>query len=1051
MLRCCLLKNCLLTVICSLASGITFSQPYYFRHYGVENGLSHNTVFCSLQDKQGFMWFGTKDGLNRFDGYRFKLFHTNTSKTSDLSIDYIFSLAVDAQGTLWVGGKNGLFHYDVEHERLVRTNDTLNQCSNLVIDKAGWLWFTAGTRLLRYHPLQKKWDALPSMASEFVTSICPIPDGRIGLALSDGRIAFWRGGKLQSTHDVFAHSPTPASRWISKLAYDDNGKLYVGTSSQGLKEFDLATQTTKDLLTANGDKTTIYVRDIVPVRPNELWLATESGLFLYNPITQSATNLRKNYLDPYSLSDNAVYTLFKDRENGLWAGTFFGGLNYYPKQNLLFQKFFPGSLQNGIAGSAVREICEDGKGNLWIGTEDAGLNKLNLKTGEITPFFPNGSSASIDYPNIHGLLVNNGQLWIGTFEHGLDIMDIQTGRVLQRYKAGNGAYDLRSNFVVTFLKTRSGEIYLGTSNSLAKWTGIDGKFVHLDSICRNAFIVSLFEDRRGTIWIGTNDRGLFYFNPTNGLKGRFENDPLNENSLPTNSINAMHEDGRGNLWLAMEGGGLCRLSNDRKTFQRYTTRNGLPSNVVFKVLEDNNGHLWATTSKGLVTLNPSNNRVKVYTKENGLLNDQFNYNSGYKDATGKLYFGSVRGMITFYPSEKPSNHFSPPVFITGIQVHNKELDVEKDSNVLSKSIVCTDNIRLSHDQSSFSIDFAALSFASPEVTEYRYKMEGLDNDWTYLKTNRKVYFTNLQPGTYTFKVKAAVNGICNKAETRLTVYIAPPFWATWWAYGIYVLCAAFLLYYILRTYHKIHMNNREKEIYEAKIDFFTNVAHELKTPLTLIKGPVENLSEMTESVPEISDDVRTLNRNTARLVNLVNQIMDFRQTEAKNFSLDFTPVNFNELLQEVYVTFEPLAKKKSLQYTINLPPAKIVSLADDEALTKIFSNLFGNAVKYSGKLVHIDLQLVQKTTSYLQVTISNDGAVIPAGAKEKIFEPFYRLKQSGGQKGTGIGLTLARSLAELHNGQLFMEIETEELNVFILRLPYTPVREPVITVKRLQS
>lgn len=1048
--------DCFLTrrACCLLASAVVSfaaeAQPYYFRHYGVENGLSNNTVFCSRQDKQGFMWFGTKDGLNRFDGYRFKHFHTNTGDENNLSVDFIYSLATDSEGRLWAGGHNGLFYFDSQKEKLVRIADSLDGINNLAVDRRGVLWFTSGPRLYSYHIQQKRLDNMLSLSALYIVSVCSLPDGRMCFALSTGEIALWNGKQMQR-YDLFAHSPLPASKWISKLMLGQNNNVYVGTNSQGLKEFDLSTLTYKDVLTTNADKTTVFVRDILPFKQGEVWLATEAGVYIYNTTAKKFTNLRKRYLDPYSLSDNAIYSLSKDREDGIWAGTYFGGLNYVPQQNLSFQKYFPNYTANSITGSAVREICQDAKGNLWIGTEDAGLNRLNVKTGAVTHFYPNGTPYGIDYPNIHGLLADGNRLWIGTFEHGLDIMDIPSGRIVERYKAGLRPYELKSNFVVTMLKTRSGDIYLGTSNSLAKWTGQEGKFLTLEEIPFGSFVACLLEDATGTIWAATHDRGLFYFNPTTGEKGRYVNNPSDQNSLATNSINSIYLDSEGVLWMAMEGGGLGRLSQDRKTIRRFTTKNGMPSNTAFKVLEDDQKNLWVATSRGLVKMDRRTNSITVYTKENGLLNDQFNYNSGYKDSSGKLYFGSVHGMITFRPGEVHQSRFVPPVYITGLQIHNQDIEVGKDSDVLKESIVGTNKITLRYDQSSISFDFAALGFSSPEMTSYRYKLEGLDKDWTFLKSNRKVYFTNLQPGTYTFKVKASANNVWSQDETKLIIHVTPPWWATWWAYTVYFLGIAALLYFIVRTYHRMLMNKKERDIYEAKIEFFTNIAHEIKTPLTLIKGPVENLTEMTDALPEIKEDVSMMNRNTNRLVNLVSQILDFRQTEMKGFRLDFAPVAMNDLLQEVYTLFEPLAKKRNLQYTLSLPPAKVLTMADGEALIKIFSNLLSNAVKYAGKEVHVRLAPPDKKDAYLQIEVSNDGLLIPAEMKEKIFEPFYRLKQSSAQKGTGIGLALARSLTELHRGELFLADATKGMNTFVLRLPYTPVREPVISIKRLQS
>jgi signal transduction histidine kinase/ligand-binding sensor domain-containing protein len=1022
----------LLTVTCHV-----YAQPYYFRHFQVESGLSNNSVFCTAQDKNGFVWFGTKDGLNRFDGYRFKTFNINADDESSLERDLILSLATDHNGTLWVGTQKGLYRFDAEKEKLTPFIDTLYNINDVYIDAENQLWFISAITICNYNFQTRKLTTLPPDQYFPATSIFALN----GILFASSANGFLHKiditTKRFKSYDVFSHSPNPASKWIEKI-YPGNGhSVFIGTSSQGIKQFNIESGSYEDLLTYNPDKTSVFVRDIIKVSEQEYWFATESGIFIFNTATQKFTNLKKKYLDPYSLSDNAVYTLHKDNEGGIWAGTYFGGVNYFPKQFSSFQKYFPDYTKNSISGSAIREICEDNSGNIWIGTEDAGLNKLNPTTGQITRFEPTGAATSIAYSNIHGLLVDGNDLWIGTFEHGLDVMDIKTGKVKRHYTAGPGEFEFKHNFIVTMLKTRSGDIYIGTGNLLHRYDRKNDRFINT-RLVDNVFVSSLLEDHNGIIWMGTHNAGLFYFNPETKQNGRFLNDPSNKNSLTTNTINALFEDSSHNLWIATEGGGLCRLDKSRKQFTRFTVKNGLPSNFIFKVLEDNKKNLWVTTSKGLVNLNLSGAVPLVYTKANGLLNDQFNYNSGYKDAEGRLYFGSVRGMITFLPSGFYPNKFIAPVYITGFQVHNTEL--KTDSSILQKSILYTDKITLPYDQSSFSIDFAALSFTSPEMTEYTYTMDGLDKEWTHLKSNRKVYFTNLEPGNYTFKVRAASNGIAG-AEKSLQIEILPPFWATPLAYVVYFLLGGLLLYFVVRSYHNMQENKKEKAIYEAKIEFFTNIAHEIRTPLTLIKGPVENLSEIADDVPAIKDDVKTMERNTDRLVNLINQILDFRQTETKGFSLDFTNVNINSILQEAYLTFEPVARKRKLEYSMELPASNVYLMADDEALNKIFSNLFSNAVKYADKNVQIKLIQPGKDDKYLSVEIRNDGYIIPDDMKQKIFEPFYRLKQSVKQKGTGIGLALTKSLVELHKGNLYLASPGNGMNVFILELPYATTGE----------
>lgn len=1014
------------------------SQQYYFRHYQVESGLSNNTVFCSVQDKNGFMWFGTKDGLNRFDGYRFKTFNINNKDESSLTRDLISALVLDKKGVLWVGSDKGLYQFDAQYERLVPFIDTLSFIWDINIDSRGQLWFISGPNLFRYNFEKKELLSFPASKYFHATSICETSDGTMWFSSADGYLMKYNAAiQIFQRYNVFAHSPAAASNWIEKILADKNGSIFIGTPGQGIKQFDVVSNDYKDVVSYNADKTAIYVRDILQVNDNELWFATESGIFIYMKSTGRFTNLKKKSLDPYSLSDNAIYALHKDSEGGIWAGTYFGGINYFPKQYFSFQKYFPDYSRNSISGNAVREICEDSTGNIWIGTEDAGLNKLNPRTKEVTRFEPTGHSTSIANSNIHGLVVVNDELWIGTFEHGLDIMDIRTGKVKKHYKAGHGINDLKSNFVVSLLRTRNGKIYLGTSFGLYTYNSLLDNFSIPKEISEQMFVACLIEDHEGTIWAGTHGRGIFYVNPRTGEKGHYENEPDNITSLTSNIVNAIYEDSEHNLWFATEGGGLCQLDRAaKKGFRRITTRDGLPSNFIFKVLEDNNKTLWITTSKGLVNMNVKKGITRVYTKANGLLNDQFNYNSGYKDPEGKLYFGSVQGMITFKPDAFYQSTFVPPIFITDFQIPNKPLGLARDTGIIKKSILATRKVILPYDQSTFSIDFAAISFTSPEMTEYAYTMDGLDKDWTHIKSNRKVYFTNLKPGTYIFKVKAGSNGLWNKQVKELTIQVNPPFWATQWAYLVYILVSGSLLYYLVRLYHRMQEDKKEKAIYQANIEFFTNIAHEIKTPLTLIKGPVENLSEMVNEVPAIREDVITMERNTNRLVNLINQILDFRQTETHGFSLDFSSVNLKDILQEIYLTFEPVAKKRKLSYDLELPTGEIHTMADAEALNKIFTNLFSNATKYAEKRVSIKLLTPEKNAESLVIEIRNDGYLIPKAMKEKIFEPFFRLKETIKQKGTGIGLALARSLVELHEGDIYLKESEEGINTFVVILPY---------------
>jgi signal transduction histidine kinase/ligand-binding sensor domain-containing protein len=1033
LLRMRLLLLLMLWLYVSSASG----QPYYFKHYQVENGLSNNTVYCSIQDNKGFLWFGTKEGLNRFDGYRFKLFRSD-GEAKQLRKDFIFCLFADAKDNLWVGTQNGLYLFDYAKERLVRFIDTLPEVNDIQMDRQGQLWFRSNSMVCRYNFTTRRLTTFPPEKTIYATALCMSGTGDMWFGAMDGRLV--RFDTLTQTFkgpDLFSHSPQMPTCFIKKIYPAGKDAIFIGTTCQGIKLYNISTNSYTDLLMYSADKTTVYVRDILQYTNDKFWFATESGIFIYNLNSRRFTNLKKRFSDPYSISDNAVYTLCKDKEGGVWAGTYFGGVNYYPKPYTPFTKYFPDRTTQTISGSAVREICNDPDGNLWIGTEDAGLNKLNPRTGVFTHYKPTGTSTGIAYHNIHGLLVLQNEVWVGTLDHGLDIINRQTGKVIKHY--GSNVHDnaFRNNFIVTMLQTRRGEIYVGSGGGVYLYRKATKDFEWLHETPDGVFISCLTEDHAGIIWAGTHNQGLLYYDPLTRHWGRLKNNPNDTNSLSINDINAIGEDSHHNVWIATEGGGLCKLDTARKRITRYTLQNGLPSNFVFKTVEDNYRQLWVTTSKGLVKLDPVTQAMTIYTTANGLLYDQFNYNSGFKDAHGTLYFGSIKGMISFRPETFVASELAPPVYITGFQVHNKELLIDKDHSPLQQSILYTNNLTLTYDESSFSIDFAALSYTSPEITEYKYRMDGLDKNWTYLSTNRKVYFTNLAPGTYTFRLAAAINGRWSQ-EKQLQLTITPPFWNTWWAWLVYIAIVVAIAWSFIQNYHKRSQEKKEKEIYEAKFEFFTNVAHEIRTPLTLIKGPVENLMEKVDELPAIKEDVTMMERNTNRLMTLITQILDFRQTEAKGFSLDFTRVNITNLLQEVYAGFQPLARKRNLQFNLMLPDAPVVAFVDEDALIKILSNLFSNAVKYSEHLITVQLFPVQKEDTGFMIEFANDGVLIPVAMRERIFEPFYRIKENSKQKGTGIGLTLARSLTQLHQGKLYVKENTGALNTFVLYLPLQP-------------
>ena len=1016
------------------------AQPYYFKHYEVEHGLSNNTVLCSTQDKKGFMWFGTIDGLNRFDGYSFKTFRNDPSNPKSLGNNSVFSLYAGKDDKIWVGTNKGLFKYDPIEQSFELIGATVNKrVRSLCEDAKGNVWFTLNSTLSSY---DKKLNILRSFDADQgeSNSVCIDQTGTLWVATSNGLIKKYNPTDHTFTSfDLFKQSKKPSSKFIEKIFDTKKGLLLVGTQNEGIKLFDTATGSYKDIIIYNHDKTEIFAKDFMQYSDDEYWAATEYGIFIYNMNCDKFTSLRMEYNNVFSISDNAINSLWKDKEGGVWAGTRFGGISYYPFPYTPFKKYFSQGSNYSISGNGVHEICPDQYGNLWIGTEDAGLNKMDLKTGRFEHFVPDGKKGSICYSNIHGLLTVGDELWIGTYQYGLDRMNLKTGKVIKHYKAGKNSF--KSNFIVHLFKTSTGDVLVGTWEGLFKYNRPTDDFSLVPGFAFQT--QNILEDKNGLLWICTLGNGVYTLDQKTGKIQNLRYDPNNPNSLSNNMVNGQFKDSHDNLWFATEGG-LCKYNPATKIFKTYTVRDGLPSNFLFKILEDEKKNLWVSTTRGLVCFTPSNEEMKVYTTANGLLNDQFNWNSAYKDSKGRMYFGSVKGMVSFVPGKFATNNITSPVYITGIQVYDKEIPID-DNSPLKKSITYTDKITLSHNQSTLSIDFAALSYTSPEMNEYAYKMEGLDKEWTYLKTYRKAYFTELPPGNYTFKVKASnSSGIWNQKETSLQIEILPPIWATTWAYLVYVLAGLVILIGFVRNYHKrISEKNKrrieqiehekENELYKNKIDFFTNIAHEIRTPLTLIQGPMENIMSQVDEVPEIKSNLRIMERNTNRLIDIANQLLDFRQTEMKNFSLNLEYINISTLLEEMHASFQPLAAQHKLHYSLDLPVKDFHAFADADSLQKILSNLYSNAIKYAERKVYVSFQPFQLANKF-RIEIKNDGFLIPYELKEKIFEPFFRAKETNTHKGTGIGLAISRTLTELHKGTLILKEPENGMNVFVLEL-----------------
>ncbi|ANH80729.1 histidine kinase [Niabella ginsenosidivorans] len=1024
-----------------------YCQEYYFRHFQAESGLSNNTTSCVLQDSKGFIWIGTKDGLDRFDGYNFKIFRNKQDDSTSLGNNSVWKLYEAKNGIIWVGTERGFYQFDPATEKFSFLKNTpKTQVRSITEDADGNVWLIVGFQLYRLDGNTHEVTYMDQEGLQYCSTLTLSVNGQLWVGNMNGEIGNYDKKKQQFTfHSVFAHSKPAVSNWIEKIYDTGEGYFLIGTSNQGIKKFYINDRTYEDLLTYNKDRTEIFARDFVKARNNEFWVATESGIYIYNDQKRQFINLKKDAHNPYAISDNAIYSFCRDKEGGIWVGTYFGGVNYYSNENPSFEKYFPGKGSSSLQGNAVREITADRYHHLWVGTEDAGLNKFDPRTGLFKNFRPDGTISSIANTNIHGLLSNGDHLWIGTFEHGLDIMDLTTEKVIRHFNAGPGPHDLKSNFIHSIYKSRSGRIWLGTSNGIYFYNPKGNNFTAPAFFPQNSFYSSILECSEGTLWAGTFQDGLHYYNASKNIYGRLQLLHKGKDRLSRNRVTFLREAKDKTLWVATEEG-LFNINLGNKHLITYTTDNGLPSNLIYTITEDSLNRWWISTSKGLALLNPRTKSIRTFTKSSGLLSDQLNYSSAFQDEQGRLYFGSVKGLISFNPYQLQPDTYRPPVYITNFSVYNKPLAISGKDGPLKKSLLLTDQITLPYNQSTFNIDFAALNFTSPDNVEYAYMLEGLDKSWNYIKTNRSVYFTRLPHGTYTFRVRSTnSSGIWQNNERTLKIIITPPFWKTSLAYVLYSALLAGILFLTIRSYRQYLTNKqkrrmqvfaieKEKELIEAKIDFFTKVAHEIKTPLTLIKAPLEKITKQIAPTPQTEKYLGIMNRNTERLLELTNQLLDFRKTESEQFSLHLKEMDIPGLLTAIWNTFQPTAEMKNIVFELSVPGTSFQSLIDEDAFTKIISNLLDNAIKYCKTRVTTVLIPPSEEHKNFTIHVINDGEPIPEEERSRIFELFYRSRFTESIPGAGIGLALTKSLLDLHEGTIRLDT-TKNLIIFEVEIP----------------
>lgn len=1062
----------ILTLVC-LAFQESFAQKMFFRNYTVSDGLCANTIWDIEQDEQGFMWFGTKYGLNRFDGYEFKSFQFNKNIEGTLGNNFIRKIFKYDQFTFWIGTDDGIYIFDLKTEKF-KLFEPLGKIfiNDIFRSKLGQIWIATKEKgVYSYQPQTKKIENLThkpkiqnSISSNEISKIIEDKAGNIWIgSYGKGIDVINIRSKSITHHRASSALGSLSNDIILDLYLDSEGQIWIGTMSGGLNVWDNGSQKFKFFQkSGNQSISDNIVRNIYQPKPGLLYLATEKGLNIFDVKNNKFVNYQNKNNDPYSLSDDAVYTVFKDKEGGIWVGTYFGGLNYYHEKALGLEYYYPSGVSNSLSGNAVSAFLETKNGQFWIGTEDGGLNFFNNsdKTFKKYPFLP--SQDSLSYHNIHALYEDKmGNLWIGMYTGGLNILNPRTGRI-KRFKSNPlDAKTLSDNSIYSIDEDREGRIWISTISGLNLYQPASDSFIRIqDKYLAKSCIYQVYQDKDLILWIATYDNGLIRITKDGKVKQYAFS--TQKGALSSNKVISILDDERGNLWLGTDGGGLNVFNKSSEKFTIYDERFGVTSEVIYGVVKDAKSNLWLSTNSGIFELNTSNRTTRNFGRWDNLQSQQYNYKSYYKSKDGKIYFGGINGFNAFYPQKIKTATQPAKVVFTNFQLFNKDINLSDEESPIKQSINFSPPIKLNHNQSVISIEYAALSYVSPNKIQYSFKMEGFDKEWNDVGAQRKATYTNLPAGDYVFKVResdTSIEGNLSNIST-INVSILPPFYKTTLAYIIYAILLLGSIILIKKYAAKKALkenetklerlkNKSEQDFYKQKIEFFTAMAHEIRTPLSLIIAPLERLLTKKQNDPESEEQLLVMEENSDRLLTLVNQLLDFRRIESDIFEIHKEQIELVSFITTLRDRFSSISYQKGIDFTIQTNHKIMFIMADQEALMKIMSNLLINAFKFTRKKVEIrinDLMLIEEE-KMVSISIEDDGIGIPKDQINSIFTKFFKVStekhQYSNLGGTGIGLALAKSLIEKHNGKLLVDSDEGFKTTFTVLIPYQEQGEEV--------
>ncbi|WP_114940160.1 hybrid sensor histidine kinase/response regulator transcription factor [Mucilaginibacter endophyticus] len=1022
-------------LFCIFISLSAFGQRVAFENLTVDNGLSQNSVLAIVQDSRGFMWYGTQHGLNKYNTRGFKIYKNDPADRLSISSDYITSLVVDSRRELWVGTRNGLNKYNPETDSFERVKLNRHVAGPEIISavyedkhKNMWVWSSDG--LYRFSKPAGEFSSISvpdSVAGLYGTNVHTIyqdHSGNYWMGSSAGlsKMEEFRG---RYTYKMYKHNdklPNSLSdNYVTTITEDAANNLWIGTLHGGINLYNSNSETFTHFFANNGTKgpSNNNIRILQPEKSGKIWIGTQSGLNILDPLTRQFVTYRHDPEDKNSLSQNSIYSVFIDNSNTVWIGTYWGGINMVSNPNTTFLTYQTAHYHSAINNNVVSAVAEDDRHNLWIGTEGGGLNYFDRKADIVTTYqnkINDPTSLGSDLVKVV-YIDKDKNVWVGTHGGGLNMFNPASHSFKRFLYKENDPVTLGSE-VLSLLHDSKGNLWVGTQNGLLIFRQSNASLQRVDlpviSKIGKKSVLAFLEDKDLNIWIATAS-GLYKTDSGHNKITVYKK----EQGLKSTDINCIYQDTKRRIWVGSYYGGLTLYDAAREKFTAYTEREGLTNNNVLSILEDEKNNLWMGTGNGLSKFSIASQTFKNYSKNDGLGGNTFNINSGCKTSDGEMLFGGLNGLSSFFPSKIEDNTIPPAVIITSLKLFNKTVGINQPDNLLSKDISLTQNVVFSHAQNVFTIDFAALNYIKSDKNRYAYKLEPFDKDWVHTDIPSAPY-TNLSPGSYTFFAKGSNNdGVWGKAVV-LHIKVLPPFWETIWAYGLYLLFIGSIVFLLVRFIILRALLRRDKELTHLKLNFFTNISHEIRTHLSLIFGPVEKLI-LEDKGGAQTRQLHIIKKNSDSLLQLVNELMDFRKAETGNLKLHIAEHNIVATISEIYNSFYDHAVSANITIDLIASADTIPLYFDKIQLEKVFFNLLHNAFKFTGGGGYINI-LVEEGKDNVTITVADNGKGIAPENLKNLFENYFQENDQGKQNtGYGIGLALSKSIIELHKGSISVE------------------------------